>query len=233
VGALLVCTGFAGAQFGGSGSSSQNWEQRFEDICRRTAAQRLNTQGSTIQTRTGGVSNNRARIEWRIRKRVNGYCMINRDGNVVDFRQTNDWNGDNWSGGGGWNPGGGGGGSWDDDNWGGGGNIITPPRIRADTSGRGNYSDGSQSVRITRGWVDTTGQPSVALSGEDNFKITFRGDVRNQSGDREFTMRITGSDRGEARGRATFRLNKDRNEVEYINVTGRFQQRQFSGSFNR
>ena len=37
-------------------------------------------------------------------------------------------------------------------------------------------------------------------------------------------MRITGSDRGAAQGRADVRLNGDRNEVEMINLDGRIGQ---------
>ncbi len=36
-----------------------------------------------------------------------------------------------------------------------------------------------------------------------------------------FTMRITGSDRGPAQGSVQVRLNRDRNEIELINVDGR------------
>ncbi len=147
---------------------------------------------------------------WKARGRE-GYCVIDNRMNIVEF---NDNSGNN---GGGRN--------------GGSGSINVPP-MRGDTSGRGNFnSDGS--VRITRGWVDTNGQPSVALSGENNCKITFWGDVTQANGNREFTLRITRSDRGNASGTATFRMNSDRNEVEYISVNGRMNGRNFNGSFNR
>jgi hypothetical protein len=48
-----------------------------------------------------------------------------------------------------------------------------------------------------------------------------------------FTMRITGSDRGEARGTAQARLNNDRNEIEMIIVSGRIGRDDFTGNFNR
>lgn len=114
-----------------------------------------------------------------------------------------------------------------------GGYRPNVPRVRCDTSGRGNFSGIGRGVRITRGWVDTTGRPSVSLSGEGNFRINFWGEITNQRGPREFTMRITGTDRGNASGTATFRFNNDMNEVEYINVNGRMNGRNFSGSFNR
>ncbi len=116
--------------------------------------------------------------------------------------------------------------------FGGGGGIPYESRVRVDTSGHGNFSGDRQSVRITRGWVDTTGQAYVALSGEGNFKITFRGPADTRDG-RNFTMRITDSDRGNASGSATFRLNGDQNEVQSISVSGRLNGRSFSGSFSR
>ena len=46
-------------------------------------------------------------------------------------------------------------------------------------------------------------------------------------------MRIAGSDRGAAQGRADVRLNGDRNEVEMINLNGRIGRSNFTGNFNR
>ena len=48
-----------------------------------------------------------------------------------------------------------------------------------------------------------------------------------------FTMRITGSDRGDARGTAQARLNNDRNEVEMIMLDGRIGRDDFSANINR
>jgi hypothetical protein len=48
-----------------------------------------------------------------------------------------------------------------------------------------------------------------------------------------FTIRITGSDRGSARGTAQARLNDDRNEVESITVNGRLGRDNFTGNFSR
>ena len=81
------------------------------------------------------------------------------------------------------------------------------------------------------GWT-APARPSVALSG-GNFRITFYGVVERTDGNREFTMRITGSDRGDAQGRADVRLNGDRNEVEMINVNGRMGRTNFTGNFSR
>jgi hypothetical protein len=107
------------------------------------------------------------------------------------------------------------------------------PRVRVDTSGRGNFNGSfAANVKITRGFVDTTGRPSVSLRG-GNFQITLYGVVDRTDGNRSFSMRITGSDRGAAQGRADVRLNGDRNEVEMINLNGRIGRSNFTGNFNR
>ena len=46
-------------------------------------------------------------------------------------------------------------------------------------------------------------------------------------------MRITGSDRGDARGTAQARLNNDRNEVDLIILDGRIGRGEFSANINR
>jgi hypothetical protein len=115
----------------------------------------------------------------------------------------------------------------------GGPGIPSYPRVRVDTSGRGTFnSRAAGSVRITRGFVDSTGaRPSVSLRGGD-FRITFYGVVERSDGG-GFTIRITGSDRGSARGTAQARLNDDRNEVESITVNGRLGRDNFTGNFSR
>jgi hypothetical protein len=115
----------------------------------------------------------------------------------------------------------------------GGPGIINYPRVKVDTSGRGGFnSRSSGSIKITRGFVDSTGpRPSVSLRG-GNFMITFYGVVERSDGG-GFTMRITDSDRGNAHGTAQARLNKDRNEVELINLSGRMGRDNFSGNFGR
>lgn len=182
----------------------------YQNRCQQETANRLRVNQRDVFTNMQGLSNGRARVNWTVRGR-DGYCIIDNRMNVVDFQESNN-NGRGGKGGG--NP-----------------PPVNVPRVRADTDGRGNYNDG-RSVRITRGWVDTTGQPAVSLSGDNKFKITFWGDITQGNG-REFTMRITRSDTGGANGTATFRLNGDRNEVEYINLNGRINNRNFSGSFNR
>jgi hypothetical protein len=57
--------------------------------------------------------------------------------------------------------------------------------------------------------------------------------VERTDGNQEFSMRITGSDRGNAQGSAQVRLNRDRNEVEMINLSGRMGRDTFSGNFSR
>ncbi|MEJ2009098.1 MAG: hypothetical protein P8Z30_13250 [Acidobacteriota bacterium] len=112
--------------------------------------------------------------------------------------------------------------------------VVNAPRVKVDTGGRGDFNGLGQSVRITRGWVDTEGpQTVVALSGEHHFKIDFYGRITQQDGKREFTMEISNSNRGNARGTATFRLNPDRNEVQSISMNGRVNGRHFNGDFKR
>ncbi len=115
----------------------------------------------------------------------------------------------------------------------GGPGVPNYPRVRVDTSGRGTFnSRGAGNVRITRGFVDSTGaRPSVSLRGGD-FMITFYGVVERSDGG-GFTMRITGSDRGSARGTAQARLNNDGNEVESITLSGRLGRDNFTGNFGR
>jgi hypothetical protein len=114
----------------------------------------------------------------------------------------------------------------------GGPGIPSYPRVTVDTSMRGTYNSRSGSFEVTRGYVDSrASRPSITLRG-GNFRITFYGVVENSVG-AGFTMRITGSDRGDARGTAQARFNNDLNEIELINVNGRAGRDDFSGSFNR
>lgn len=114
----------------------------------------------------------------------------------------------------------------------GGPGIPNYPRVRVDTSGRGTFSSRAGTATITRGFVDSTGsRPSVSLRG-GNFMIIFYGVVERSDGG-GFTMRITGSDRGNARGTAQARLNRDQNEVETITLSGTLGRDRFTGSFSR
>jgi len=115
----------------------------------------------------------------------------------------------------------------------GGPGVPNYPRVKVDTSGRGTFnSRASGNTKITRGFVDSTGpRPSVSLRG-GNFTVMFYGVVERSDGG-GFTMRITGSDRGDARGTAQARLNRDRNEVESITLSGRMGRDSFTGNFSR
>jgi hypothetical protein len=116
----------------------------------------------------------------------------------------------------------------------GGPGIPNYPRVKVDSPMRGLYSSRSVGgVNITRGYVDSRGPtPSITLRGDRDFRITFYGVVERSDGG-GFTMRITGSDRGDARGSAQARFNRDLNEVEIIIVSGRVGRDDFSGNFNR
>jgi hypothetical protein len=104
------------------------------------------------------------------------------------------------------------------------------PRVKADTSGHGNFtSQNFGSSNVTRGWIDTRGgRPTVTLSGSHDFNVTFFGEI-TKADDRHITMRIMDSTHGRARGRAEIFLNHDQNEVESISITGR----DFNGDFSR
>jgi hypothetical protein len=142
-------------------------------------------------------------------------------------------NGGNWPGGG--YPGGGGGPGYP--GYPGGPGYPSPgvpnyPRVKVDTPMQGTYSSRSGSFNVNRGYLDSQGPtPSITLRG-DNYRITFYGVVERSDGG-GFTMRITGSDRGDARGTAQARLNNDRNEVEMIILDGRIGRDDFSANINR
>jgi hypothetical protein len=188
------------------------------------------------------ASNGRQGLRGRVRYGIGGPnrwrtatydCLVDSRRNRVErVSYTPRANGGNWPGGpggpgypGGPGPGGPG--------YPGGPGIPNFPRVKIDTSGRGTFSSRSSgNARITRGFVDSTGaRPSVSLRG-GNFMITFYGVVERSDG-KGFTMRITGSDRGSARGTAQARLNNDRNEVESITVSGTMGRDNFNGSFSR
>src|SRR5262249_32930495 len=103
------------------------------------------------------------------------------------------------------------------------------------TDGQGSFSSRKFRIdRFDRAFVDTRDQPSVTLRGRNGSRITFYGVIIAADGRRELTMRITSSDHGDARGRAQIRLNGDRNEVEWVSVSGNLEgSGEMSGEFNR
>lgn len=198
--------------------------------CQEAVARRLNISPLDVAAQLGPFTGNRNRIvNWSTRRGrdSNGFCEFNTaTGELVravsgqpngssDYRQRFGMDAGNR-------------GQWDQPP------AVDYPRVSVDTSGRGAFNGAGNSVRLTRGWVNTEDQQvTVALSGEHDFKINFYGLVRQQTGDREYVMQIDSSDRGPASGRATFRLNSDRNEVEYISVDGRLNGQSINGNFRR
>ena len=159
-------------------------------------------------------------LNWEVRldrgRRERGYCEVDRrDGRIVRF-ETSPYEG---GGDGGYNP--------------------PPysgdyPRVKVDTDGKGYFSSHvGKTNRLDRGFVDLRDQTSVTLRGRDGFRITFFGQVTGSDGRREITLQISSSDRGDARGRASIRLNGDRNEVEWISVNGWMAGGDMRGEFNR
>ena len=111
--------------------------------------------------------------------------------------------------------------------------VPNYPRVKVDTPMQGVYNSRSGGFNVDRGYVDSRGPtPSITLRGDNNYRITFYGVVERSDGG-GFTMRITGSDRGDARGTAQARLNNDRNEVELIILDGRVGRNDFSANINR
>ena len=213
--------------------------QNMRRECASAVSQRYRVSRNDVQVSDSGSSRRgESVLTWSYGRSRNGYCVMQSNGRVREvgegsYRgQGSGWDNDNDRRNRGRsndnrNRGGRPGGDW------GSGNNVNVPQVSVDTSGRGNYSDGGSSVQITRGWVNTKSSPTVSLSGKNNFRIDFYGNITRQNGDREFTMRVTGSSRGNASGTLTFRLNSDRNEVEYINMSGRLGGRNVNGSFNR
>ncbi|HSS95573.1 MAG TPA: hypothetical protein VLK33_01005 [Terriglobales bacterium] len=195
-------------------------DRDLEQTCRTEVARRLNMNRDRVDANMSGWTNGRAQVQWRGNNR-NGYCQINRQMRIVDFRDLgmgnprDDRDDDR---------------DYRDSRW---HSISDYPRVAVDTDGRGPFNLENQSYRIRRGYVNTRETPSVAFNCDGNFRVTFRGEIGQANSDREFVMRITSSDRGDARGMATFRLNPDKNEVEFISVRGRLNGRRFDGTFDR
>jgi hypothetical protein len=224
-----IC-GLAAVLLTAGGAPAQNRDNDYERSCRQEVANRFSVRRHDVATQSQEERHGKIRVSWTFNQR-NGYCEYDIRMNLVNFKEygeghddRNDNRNDN---------------RYSDDGHRDEGYRDRQPdisvyRVRADTSGRGTFNgDERGSVRITRGWVDTTDEASVALSGERNFKITFRGEVVRANGDREFTLRIRSSDRGDASGTATFRLNGDKNEVDSITVSGRLNGNKFDGNFSR
>ena len=180
--------------------SNNGQRQYCGNVGNNVSMQRQMSQSPCIQGQTWGVDNQG--------------LWVDRGCRAVFYSNGNgNWNGGNHG------------------NWNGGNvpGISNYPRISADTSGRGNFnSQNLGSANITRGWVDTKNQPSVSLSGSGNFKITFYGTV-TQADSRHMTIQINNSTRGQTFGTADIYLNKDKNEIESISLSGN----DFNGSFSR
>lgn len=189
-------------------------ESAAQDRAWRDCARRAATASGVSES---SISINRERDEfggdtyilsWEVRsddpRHQRGYCEVNRrDSRVVRF-ETTPFRRERWHDGDNQEP------SY----------TGEYPHVRVDTDGKGYFtSRGFRLDRLDRGFVDTKDQPSVAMRGRNGARITLYGVVIAANG-REFTMRITSSDRGDARGRVEIRLNGDHNEVEWISVSG-------------
>jgi len=223
---LRVVQGFLLAAFflilpWGAAAQDRAWND-----CARRAAVSSGVSESAIQIRAEGDDRRSDTyiLSWEVRsddpRRQRGYCELSRNGKrIVRFETTPYRNGGREGG--------------ERDN--------TPPftgsyaQVRVDTDGKGYFSSRRlRSDRLERGYVDTRDQTSVTLRGRNGFHITFYGEVIDSDGRSELTLRITSSDRGDARGRASIRLNPDRNEVEWISLSGRMADGgEMKAEFNR
>ena len=212
VGAFFAISACAAAQ----DRNSAAWRD-----CQSRVASALRVSMSDIDVNPGGEGyRGNYILNWEVRldrgRRERGYCEVDRrDGRIVRF-ETSPYEG---GGDGGYNP--------------------PPysgdyPRVKVDTDGKGYFSSHvGKTNRLDRGFVDLRDQTSVTLRGRDGFRITFFGQVTGSDGRREITLQISSSDRGDARGRASIRLNGDRNEVEWISVNGWMAGGDMRGEFNR
>ena len=204
-----------------------NAQDRAWNECARRAAVASGVSDSDIQVTPESDDMGRTYIlGWEVRgggpRRQRGYCEVDRKGKRIVRFETNPYRRDR---------------DRDRDR----GYDYTPaytgpyPHVKVDTDGRGYFS--SRSLRIDqldRGYVDSREQTAVTLRGRNGARITFFGEVIGSDGGREFTMRITSSDRGDARGQANIRLNGDHNEVEAITLNGRMADGgDFKAEFNR
>lgn len=218
VSSILLLPGAAFGQYG------------YVPECKETVANQLNLSPMDIDADLGPYTRNGHRIvNWQARRGQDrsGYCEFDTSDGELVTAQTGQYTG----------PVGG------QRGFGRGGDrfrrrnpmpAVNVPRVKVNTGGHGSYHWPGYSINITRGWVDTTGRETmVALSGERNFKIYFYGRVIREDTGRQYVMRIERSDRGDARGTVTFQLSRNRNKVDYINMTGRVKGKDSSGNFSR
>lgn len=179
-----------------------------ESVCQDEVARRMSVSTSAPRAQFKRDSGGSYWVDWRVDNQgrtMRGSCEVDREsGRVVRFQDGSEL----------------------------GSAMGNYRQVSIDTSGSGAFSSrSSNSIGINRAFVDTRSRPSIALAGR-NFRMTFYGEIERLD-DHNFTMRISGSDRGDARGRADFRLNRGNDEVEMINLSGRMSGETFHGSFNR
>ena len=166
------------------GTAKAQHRDDYEVTCRQEVANRFGVKKHEVRTQSQGEEYGKIRVRWTYNQR-NGVCEYDSRMNLMAFREfgeNSDYRYDNRDGN-----------RHGDDNYHDRQPVLAVYPVRADTSGRGTFSGGNRgSVRITRGWVDTTGEPIVALSGEHNFKITFRGEAVRANGDRVKSNQVFG-----------------------------------------
>ncbi len=220
----ILLPGLAMAQYG------------YVQECKETVANQLSLSTLDINAQLGAFSPNGSRIvNWRSRRANDsfGYCEFNTATGELVQSQSGEYSGPVANGSGYGNTSG----QQYAQNMGYSGyrqNIVNAPRVRVDSSGRGDYHGPNKSFHIRHTWVDTRGpQAIVTLSDGDDYKISFYGPIVQQNGNRDFTMDLNNSNFGAASGTATFRLTPDDKRVEYLSMNGQLKGRDFNGNFRR
>lgn len=217
----------------------------YEQACRDQAAQRLHENSTAVTAEITGPVTNRTRVNWKTDAGRKGFCVLDQTFSMVDFQESGKGTTAGFNAG-----------HYNDNPYYGnpyyydpyynpyrdpyyndgyhGGALNNFRRLRLDTAGQGSFNGLGQNAAVTRGSLDTqSGRSAVSLSGE-GFRISLYGDIVQSNADRDFVLRITATDRGNATGSASIRLSNDRSEVESISVNGRlFNGALFTGSFTR
>jgi hypothetical protein len=197
-----------------AGSGAYISREDAEQVCHAEAARRLGLDFDDVGTgRMRSSDEGTYRIKWYTDlangNNSSGSCTIDRGGNLLRFDQDGGMAG----GPAGFGP------------------VGDYPRVKVDTGGDGTFDGGRfRNVHLESVYLDMRERPTLVLRGSHEFRIAFNGEVIGAS-QREFTLRINGSDHGDVHGRAEIRLNPDRNEVETLDFHGTIDGSELNSSF--
>lgn len=153
--------GGRGGRFGPSAGDA-------ERACRTEAARRFNLQNMDIGTEFSDSMGDRGRVNWRTDSGRRGYCVLDRDLRIVEFRE------DNWDGGGRNNR------SWDDNS-----GRNSNSRRNSSSDWNSNSNDGERfTAQISGGGggegkctfeVEVDGVAEIEIRGDQGFLRTLSG----------------------------------------------------------